>query len=333
MSRIRSQFHLLMILAVACTLLPANSAAGETWGERLGYGADTRVVVLAAFEMGLAWETNVAAEEALTKGELETATVLPTAPWFDDFAKFARQHPQYDIGVSMTLTAPYKDFRWRLLSGRKEVPTLVDADGDPWRRPMQFAAVASPEDIQKELHAQIAKARRAGIKISHLGSYDGACYMRPEFAEVFLNTAVKYWIPAEVIELTPDHIERFRREGFPLSPRMIDVIRGYPLPKADDIQFVPDGETYEEKRARLIKVIEGLEPGITLVKFNPAVESRGLKRLSSRWQQRVWDTQLLYDEEVDAAVKRRGIVRTNWREIMRRFEGEEPEVLKKGGVE
>ena len=118
-----------------------------------------------------------------------------------------------------------------MVSARSEIPSLVTAEGDPWRTVLQFSLNAKPEEVERELHAQILKARAAGIEISHLTGYHGSVFSRVDLAAAYLSTARKYWIPALVIVLTPEHVERFRREGFPLDQQLIDLIQNYPLPK------------------------------------------------------------------------------------------------------
>jgi hypothetical protein len=57
------------------------------------------------------------------------------------------------------------------------------------------------------------------------------------------------------------------------------------------------------------------------VALQPAVESDDLKHIDPNWQQRVWELQLLQDEEVLALLQSDDVILTNWREIMRRFTG------------
>ncbi|OHB78341.1 MAG: hypothetical protein A2W31_09270 [Planctomycetes bacterium RBG_16_64_10] len=99
------------------------------------------------------------------------------------------------------------------------------------------------------------------------------------------------------------------------------MIQTYPLPKLDDLQFVPRANQYEEKRQRFLELLARLAPGITQIQFEPAVESDALKRLTDDWQQRVWEAQLLADAVVREALQGEPFMLTSWKEMMRRFEG------------
>lgn len=319
--RTRKNWYRIALCLTAVTMVGSGQAFAQTWAERLGYPSGQKVVILDGREMGLGWEMNLAGQQLIESGVLQSVSALPTGPWFDGFAKYCREHQVEDLGISIALTNPYKPLHWRFASGRTEVPSLVNQDGFPWRSAFQFAANATPEDVEKEIHAQIRQARAAGLQISHISGYHGTVYSRADTAKVFLKASQKYWLPCPVVELTPEDLVRFRQEGYPLSEELIDLVKTYPLPKLDELQIIPDGETYEEKRDRFIELLRTMPPGLTLIMLRPAVESEGVKMLSHDWQQRIWDAKMMSDEAVQAAFKEQQIVFTNWREIMRRFEG------------
>ena len=108
---------------------------------------------------------------------------------------------------------------------------------------------------------------------------------------------------------------------------MVRLVQTYPLPKLDDIQIIPTGENLAEKRDRLCELLRVLPPGLTQIVARPAVHSRGLEMLTSDWQQRVWDAQVLKDKKVKTVLEEEEIILTNWREIMRRFDGEPTDLV------
>ena len=303
------------------TILFTTEGFAQTWAERLGYPAGQKVVILDAREMGLCWEMNSAGQKLLEQQAVQSITAIPTGPWFDGFAAYCRKHQLSNVGISIALTNPYRPLHWRFASSRNEVPSLVNQDGFPWRSPFKFAANAKPDDVRKEIHAQIQRARMAGLNISHISGYHGAVYSRTDTAKVFLEASRKYWIPCPVVELEPEDLERFRQQGYPLSDDLIELVHTYPLPKLDELEIAPDGKTYDEKRDLFCDLLRRMQPGLTLIMLRPALETEGIKELSHDWQQRVWDGQLLVDEKVKAVFAEQQIVFTDWREIMHRFEG------------
>ncbi len=315
---IRVLYRFSITIIILCSTY--SHVRGEPWSEKLGFPPGRRVVILDAREMGVAWEINEATKELLTSGHVSSAGIVVTGPRFNDVAKWSRDNSGYDLGVSVALTNPYETLSWRLLTSEQGPTTLVDADGFPWKTVVQLAVSANAEDVKAELDAQIDRARKAGIKPTHICGYYGTALSRPDLAAVILGAARKYWLPAPVIELTPELVERFRQQGFPINEEMAELISDYPLPKLDDLRMSPPGESYEDKRDRFCELINTLLPGLTQVILRPAVESKGLKLLTADWQQRVWDADLLRDEKVMTAMKEQSVLVTDWREVMRRFE-------------
>ena len=173
--------------------------------------------------------------------------------------------------------------------------------------------------MRREASAQIERARTAGIQPSHLHPHLGAMLVRPDLLQVYLDVAQENWIPAVMVEFTPAMVERFRARGFQITPEMVEAIARYQLPKLDDIQNLPPVQSYDEKRDGFFKMIQELSPGITQVFLNPADDTPGLRRMTNKWQERVWDAQLLSDPAVREFLQQQDIVLTNWHDIMKRF--------------
>lgn len=278
-------------------------------------------MIIDAREAGLMWETNQACEDLLQSDSIQSVGVVATGPWLQDFADWHKKHPRHDIGLSIALTNPYQNPRWDFVSPRTNIPTLVDGEGNPWRSVMQIALSANAEDVERELHAQLYRAKSAGISVSHLNGYYGTVFSRPDFVAVLLAVSRKHWIPVPLVELTPERLERFRGEGIPLDDALTAMIASHPLPKLDELEFMPVDDDYDAKLAKAIQMIKSLKPGLTQIVARPAMPSPGVKRLGDGWQQRVWDVKVLQDKQFKDAIAEQGIVLTNWREVMARFEG------------
>jgi hypothetical protein len=140
-----------------------------------------------------------------------------------------------------------------------------------------------------------------------------------------MKVAEEYHIPAMVIEMSPYTIQKFRKQGYPMDEKMLDLIKAYPLPKLDDFGSVDSAPTYEEKIDKFYQQIRGLQPGITELIFHPSVETEGLTKTTGSWQQRVWEAAMFHDPKVQQFLESEGIMFTNWKEMMRRFDGKEAE--------
>jgi predicted glycoside hydrolase/deacetylase ChbG (UPF0249 family) len=310
-----------LLAALVICFISACNASAETWAERLGYPADSKVIVLHANELGLCYETNAAGTKLLEEGLVRSAGAMVPTPWFIDLSKWCQAHPDADVGLELTLNSELVNYRWKPVTSSGLVPSLVGADDFLWRLPVQTMVNATAVDVERELRAQISRARLSGFNPSHLTTHLGTLVARPDFMEVYLRIARQEWIPAMIVEVTPEQVERFRAQGFPLPDDVIALLEDYPLPKVDDLRFVAPADSYEAKKTEFLKLLSGLAPGITQIAFSPAIASDALARIVPNADERIWNARLMEDEEVRSALQADGVVLTDWREIMRRFEG------------
>src|SRR5438105_12014698 len=108
------------VLATAAAVLTALGAApptkadegAKTWAERLGWPAGKKVVIFHADDVGMCYEANQAAQRALTEGNYRSAAAMVPCPWFNEMAAWSAAHPQYDVGLHLTLTSEWRSYRW-----------------------------------------------------------------------------------------------------------------------------------------------------------------------------------------------------------------------------
>ncbi len=292
---------------------------GENWAEKLGYPVNSKVVMLHADDIGMCSEANEAVIPYLLNDQIQSAAAMVPCPWFNDIADWYKKHPEEDIGLHLTLTSEWKNYRWGPVSNPSNVPELIDPEGYMWRGVIDVASRAPVTTVEKEVRAQIERAYERGIKPGHIDTHMGTLYSKVEYAEAFFKVAMEYGIPANVIEFTPDRVQKFRKKGYPITARLIQSGRKYTLPKLDDFTSVPNGKSYQEKKELFFDLVQNLEPGITEIIFHPSIETEGLKKITNSWQQRVWEAKMFSDPEVIQILKNEGIIFTNWKEMMVRF--------------
>ena len=91
------------VVAVGLCAMLAQSAAAQTWGQRLGYPPESRVLMFYVAELGVCYEANEAGWQALSHGQAHSGAVTPPAPWFDEFADRDPSSAGLDMGLSLTL--------------------------------------------------------------------------------------------------------------------------------------------------------------------------------------------------------------------------------------
>ncbi len=293
--------------------------APKTWAERLGWPAGRRVVIFHADDVGMCYEASRAAQQALERGAYRSAAAMVPCPWFNEMAAWSAAHPKYDVGLHLTLTSEWKYYRWGPVAPRRDVPGLLDPFGYLFPDVLHVALSAKPAEIRTEIRAQLARARRLGMRPSHIDTHMGTVYARPDFTREYIQMAMEEQIPAMVIEMTPHTVEKFTKQGYPITKQMTDLLASYTLPKLDDFHAVGEGKTYEIKRQKLLEQLRLFRPGLNEIIFHPSVETAGLRKITNSWQQRVWENRLFNDPVVQRYIADNGIIVTDWKEVMERF--------------
>lgn len=190
-----------ILLASTVLLVTASFASAQISGadllKKMGYPTDSKLLILHADDLGMSHSANLASFEALEKGWVNSASVMVPCPWFDEVAEFAKAHPDADLGLHLTLTSEWKNYRWGPVN-REHYKSLLDPEG-------YFPEVSGPvgknattEDASAELIAQLAKAHAAGIHFSHLDNHMGSLAQNSALFRVYLQTGRGAGVPISI---------------------------------------------------------------------------------------------------------------------------------------
>jgi hypothetical protein len=293
----------------------------KNWAEKLGYPAGKKIIMLHADDIGMCEEANIAAESQLVNHQIQSAAVMMPCPNAEEFILWAKKNPKMDVGLHLTLTSEWKKYRWGPITNAEEVPGLIDPDGKFWHEVPGVVQHASAEEVKKEIRAQIEKSIALGYRPDHIDTHMGTLFGHPSYVKAFYEIAQEYGIPANAIELSnPKVVEGFRAQGYPMDDSVLQLAEDYTLPKLDFFTSAPKGDTYEQKIENFKQLIKSLPPGLTEIIFHPSVNTENLKSITGSWQQRVWEAKMFGDPDLIKFFEEEGIIFTNWKEIMKRFE-------------
>lgn len=234
--------------ALLTALLGSGLAAAPpaTVQERLGHPASARLLIIHADDLGMAHSVNRATFQALERGFVTSASILVPCPWFPEVVRFARAHPEADLGLHLALNSEWTTLRWGPVSPASEVPSLLDGDGYLPLLETTVAQRARPAEAERELRAQIERARAAGIRFTHFDSHMGALFHTAGLLDVYRRLAAEYRVP---LRWTRAH--SVPTGGTPPEPILID--REVALEPGVD----PNGW-----RAAYEKTLSALPPGV-----------------------------------------------------------------------
>src|SRR5829696_2193151 len=165
--KISTLFLLLMVVASANASVWAQD---RSLAERLGYPRDAKLVIVHADDLGMSHSVNAATIKAFESGLVNSGSIMVPCPWLPEIAAYARANPQADLGLHLTLTSEWTNFRWSPVSPRDRVPSLLDKDGYFRLTESEAAKYADPKEVELEVRAQIERAKAAGIVPTHLDS-------------------------------------------------------------------------------------------------------------------------------------------------------------------
>lgn len=182
----------LLCLPFVVFALPAQT---RTVAERLGYPADSKLLILHADDLGVAHSVDVASFDALDSKAVSSASIMMPTPWVTEVAAYARAHPDADLGLHLTITAEWKTYRWGSVESADKVPSLLGPDGTFPTDVPEVVAKASPAEVERELRAQVERALALGIRPTHLDSHMGTLFAKPELLSTLVKVAHDYHLP------------------------------------------------------------------------------------------------------------------------------------------
>lgn len=310
--KVKTETFLLTLLLISMTTIGVQA---QNSAVQLGYGANDKLLIVHADDIGMSHSVNLATIEAFKRGAISSGSIMVPCPWFPEIAAHARENPQLDLGLHLTLTSEWKYFRWRPVAPPEKVKGLLDEEGYMWRSERQTAQKATPQEIETEIRAQIDRAIAFGIKPTHLDTHMGTLYTRKDFFEVYARLGKEYGIPVMVMRATPESIAYGKSIGSPITEDLLKKVEADGFPMLDYLVTGVPGRTFEERKKSYHELLRGLKPGVTMLIVHLGMDDSELKGITGSWQQRHADFLSFTDPETQALIKQLGIKLTTWREL------------------
>jgi chitin disaccharide deacetylase len=327
-----SKCFILLLFFFAFTLCQAQ-LSDTTYAERLGYPKGAKVLILHVDDAGMSYDSNEGTMAAITKGAANSCSVMMPCPWVPGFVRFLKQHPMIDAGLHLTLTSEWRDYRWGPLSGKTGTPGLTDSAGALWRSVEDVVKHASPDDVEKEIRAQIERAEDMGFKPTHYDSHMGTLFATPAFLERYIkvgiekatpvmfpgghNTLIQQQIkaPAERMQQMQALGKTLWNAGLPVLDDLHNESYGWKVPDA----MAKDSKKLQAfKTKKYIEAIQSLKPGVTMMIMHCTAPTEVFPHISDSGPTRRGDLLAMLDPALKKALQEQGVILTTWRELKER---------------
>ncbi|MEJ7588112.1 MAG: polysaccharide deacetylase family protein, partial [Ferruginibacter sp.] len=163
--------------------------------ERLGYSKDTKLLIIHADDLGVSQSENAASIYAMEKGSISSGSIMMPCPWAGDIAAYARSHPNIDLGLHLTLTSEWKYYKWGTVAPANETSSLVNKDGHFYSDMDSLSKNARLFEVEKEIRAQVDKAKHFGIDPTHLDAHMGCLFASPDYLQLLIKLGREYKVP------------------------------------------------------------------------------------------------------------------------------------------
>ena len=229
---------------------PLARAQMKNVAERLGYPADSKLLIIHADDLAVAHSVDQASFAALDSKAVSSASVMVPCPWLTEVAAYAKAHPDADLGLHLTLTSEWETYKWGSAAPADQVPSLLDADGYFWPDVPPVAKNGKAEEVEREIRAQVKRALEMGIHPTHLDTHMGTLAARPDFYAALIKVAHEYHLPFMAVRSTDPRMAPMEKLLSPGDIALDSIVIFNPR--------IPANEWTES----YIKAFQGLEPGL-----------------------------------------------------------------------
>ena len=241
--------------------------------EKLGYGPKDRLVILHADDVGMCHGSNLAYQELLPVGNVRTGSAMVPCPWSPEILRIAATQSDLDLGVHLTLTSEWSNYRWGPISTRDAATGLMDEEGCFFTSVEGFCDGLDIEAAKIEMRAQIERAKAAGVDFTHLDGHMGAP-MIPELRDYYVQLGFEYQVPVLLFRSIDGHMrtmgygDNVQQDELRCTIASLEA-KGMLFPDWFRITPIYGGATGEPSAQLYEDLLHNLSPGVTYFSLHP----------------------------------------------------------------
>ena len=276
---------------------------------------DAKLLIIHADDVGMCHSVNEATIKALEKGIVTSGSIMVPCPWFLEIAEYCRENPEADLGIHITLTSEWKNYRWRPVSSIDKVPGLVDEEGYMWHSVEDVVKHASAEEVETEIRAQVQRAVDFGIKPTHIDTHMGTVYATPEFFRAYCKVAREFGVPPMIVSPESEAVKE-RLKADPMMKPVVEAIKtvASEFPMLADLPSVSSKEL-DLRREEYKTIIRDLKPGVTQIIVHLGLDDGEMRNITSSWLARYNDYRIFTEPEMRQFIEEQGVKLIGWGDL------------------
>lgn len=303
---LRKFIALIVALLSAAAALPAQT---KTVAERLGYSADAKLLIVHADDLAVAHSVDAASFDALDKGGVTSASIMVPCPWLNEVAAYAKDHPNADLGLHLTLTSEWRVYRWGPVESKDRVASLLDPSAYLWPETGLAVQSLKAEEAEREIRAQVERSIAAGIRPTHLDSHMGVLFARPDLFAAYVKVAHDYHLPFLAVRVADERA------------KLLSLLSEKD-PIVDSIVMANPAVHGDQWREFYGNAIKNLKPGLSEMIVHLGHDNAELQAVTidhpdfgSAWRQRDYD--FVTGPEFQKILEENHIVLVKWRDLQK----------------
>jgi chitin disaccharide deacetylase len=149
----QKRYSLILFLFSQLLIYPVLAQGKKNLAEQLGYSKDAKLLIIHADDIGVSHSENSATISAIEKGVINSGAIMVPCPWFSEIAAYAKQHPEFDWGLHLTLTSEWKFLKWDGISASNQIPGLINDAGYFYESVDEAVKNATASEVEKEIRS------------------------------------------------------------------------------------------------------------------------------------------------------------------------------------
>lgn len=286
-------------------LITLSACAQSNYATKLGYPADTKLLIIHADDLGMSHSINIASFDAIKNSPINSSSVMMAAPWVLEVVNYVKENEaKLDLGLHLVYSSEWKNYKMGPVSPVDKVPSMVNKHG---YFHSYLKSTVNPKELEIEFRAQIERAYAMGLNPSHLDVHMAGLNQYDKLYEVYLKLGKEYKLPIRVSkDVAKEKKELIKKYDVKI---ILDELFGL-----NEKQFAEGGEKY------YLDFIKNLKPGLSLLIVHTGHDNEEMKGMTvehpnwgSEWREK--DLEFFNSEACKKALEKENIKLVTWKQL------------------